>query len=261
MLQRGILNTYIFVILSLIICSCGAYKQNVMFRTDGSPNSANVNNAIAQAESNYLIQVNDQVEVEVYTNEGELIIDPNMELRKDLGTQQTQGGKVLKPNYKVYPDGTIRLPMVGTVHVINNTVRQVDSLLEKEFNKYYESVFVLTKVTNKRVIVIGPKGGVVVPLLYENMNLIEIIALYGGMDNNSKAHNIRLVRGDLKSPEVQVVDLSTIDGLKKASLQVYPNDIVYIEPVRKVVSESVRDITPIVSMFTSLITLIIVINR
>lgn len=232
-----------------------------MFTSDGNINSGVFEAAVSKAGSNYCIQVEDFLEIEVYTNNGELIIDPNMELRKDLGGQQSQGRKAISPSYLVQSDGTIKLPMVGIVQVEGFTLLEVDSILENNYNNYYESVFVITKVQNRRVTVLGPLGGKVVPLPNENMNLIEVLALYGGIDNNSKAHNIRLIRGELDNPSVQIVNLTTIEGMKKASLQVKTNDIIYIEPVRKVVSETVKDVTPIVSMFTSLVTLIIVITR
>ena len=40
-----------------------------------------------------------------------------------------------------------------------------------------------------------------------------------------------------------------------------PGDIVYVEPVRKPVSEAVRDYGPLLSILASLVTLIVVINN
>ena len=93
------------------------------------------------------------------------------------------------------------------------------------------------------------------------MSIIEVIALSGGIDKMAKAHNIRLIRGDLTSPQVEVIDLSSISGMKKASLYVQPNDIIYIEPVRKVVIEGVRDLSPLLSLFTTILTLSIILSR
>jgi len=51
--------------------------------------------------------------------------------------------------------------------------------------------------------------------------------------------------------------LTTIQGMRKAELKMQPGDIVYIEPVRRVVSESLRDISPILSVITSLFTILV----
>jgi polysaccharide export outer membrane protein len=41
---------------------------------------------------------------------------------------------------------------------------------------------------------------------------------------------------------------------------VQPGDIIYIEPIRRPASEALRDYFPIVSILSSLITLIVVLN-
>jgi polysaccharide export outer membrane protein len=110
------------------------------------------------------------------------------------------------------------------------------------------------------VIVFSSNQGQVIPLTNENMNLIEVIALSGGVQNNERASNIRLIRGDLKNPEVYIINLSTIDGMTKANLQVQPNDIIYIEPVRRVLTESLQEINPFLGLVSTLITLFVLIT-
>jgi polysaccharide export outer membrane protein len=92
------------------------------------------------------------------------------------------------------------------------------------------------------------------------MNLIEVIALSGGVQNNERASNIRLIRGDLNNPEVHIIDLSTIEGMTKANLHVQPNDIIYIEPVRRVLTESLQEVTPFIGLISSVITIVVLIT-
>ena len=127
------------------------------------------------------------------------------------------------------------------------------------YSTYYENPFVNLQVVNRRVVVLGALGGQVIPLSYEDMTVIEVLALSGGLDNFSKANNIRLIRGDLDDPQVQVMDLSTIQGMREAQLLVQPNDIIYVEPIRRVVTESVRDVAPVVALLTSMITLLVLV--
>ena len=108
---------------------------------------------------------------------------------------------------------------------------------------------------NKRVIVLGAPGGQVIPLVNENIHLVEVLALAKGVDNLAKAHNIRVLRGD----QVLVADLSTIDGYLKSNVLIEHGDIVYVEPVRRPVSEAFRDYLPVLTALTSLTTLIVVI--
>ena len=59
---------------------------------------------------------------------------------------------------------------------------------------------------------------------------------------------------------VQIINLATIDGMQKANLGVLPNDIIYIEPIRRIFTESVRDIAPAIGIVTNVVTLFIVIQ-
>jgi polysaccharide export outer membrane protein len=58
-----------------------------------------------------------------------------------------------------------------------------------------------------------------------------------------------------------MVDFSTIDGYLKGNMIMEPGDIVYVEPVRKPLSEAMRDYGPLLSVVISVLTLIIVINN
>ena len=69
--------------------------------------------------------------------------------------------------------------------------------------------------------------------------------------------NIKLIRGDL----VYEVDLSTISGMQATNLNVEPGDIIYIEPWRRPWLETLRDVSPALSLAASILTLIVVIQN
>ena len=254
--------------------------------------------AVNRAARNYLIQANDFLEVRVNTNKGERILDPNGELQfgqpsgaiPSRGTGaaaspgsgggnaragggqravgQTAGGATAGSEFLVQADGTVVLPLVNRVKVSGLSLLQADSVLQARYNEYYREPFVTTRVTNNRVFMLGAAGGQVIPLANDNMNLIEVLALAGGLDGGGggssssggggfyryggKASNIRIIRGDLKNPRIQQVDLTTLEGMRRANLQMEPNDIVYVEPVHRPVLEALTDAAPIIS-FTSLV--------
>jgi polysaccharide export outer membrane protein len=228
-----------------------------MFQTeDGSlPALSAEVNAI---EKNYVIQPNDFLQVEVYTNSGERLIDPDFQLIKELGLNQNMNQRPT-PRYLVQTNGQVRLPMIGSVELAGLTLQQSDSLLQLAYSEFYKDPYVLTRYDNKRVIVLGATGGQVIPILNEQTNMLEVLALAGGIATRGKASNIRLIRGDLSNPQVQVIDLSTIEGMQTASLNVQSGDIIYVEPIRRVLPETIRDIGPLVGVLSNIITLVVVI--
>lgn len=237
---------------------CSSYKQHLMLKTEEGNYSYDLEYARFLAERNYRIQINDRLEIRVYTNEGERIIDPDYELQKELNTNNLRREEGF---YFVQKDGKVKVPMVGEVKLEGMTLREAEKTLEGEFSKYYKNPYVILKFVNKRVIVLGLESSQVIPLENEDMNLLEVLALAGGIQKNMKVHNIRLIRGDLNNPEVQIIDLSTIEGMQKADLKVYSGDIIYVEPVVHIISESTRDLIPVISIITSFVALILAIQK
>ncbi len=228
---------------------------------------------VNRVNRNYIIQPNDLLAVRVYTNNGERIIDPNGELQFGSpagmlstganGSRTLAGAGQAAPagdsEFPVQTDGTVRLPLINRIKVTGYTLIQADSVLKVRYEEFYKGVFVVTRVTNSRVIVLGSVGGRIIPLVNDNMNLVEVLAAAGGIDGNGgggtslyrsggKASNIRIIRGDLKNPQVEQIDLTTINGMRRANLQVEPNDIIYIEPVRRPFSDALIDASPVISL-------------
>lgn len=247
----------LFLLIGLMASSCSLYKQDILFKTEGSSYKS-LNPAIAEAERNYTIKPDDRIQIDVFTDNGERIIDPNFQLLKELGLNQNIGQRPA-PEYLVMPDSTVRLPMIGSITLAGLTLQEADLVLQAAYSDFYTNPYVLTQYVNKRVIVLGATEAQVIPLQNQYTSVLEVLALAGGITTRGKAHNIRLIRGNLDDPEVQEIDLSTINGMKNASLQVLPGDIIYVEPIRRVLPETIRDIAPIVGILTNVVTLTIVI--
>jgi polysaccharide export outer membrane protein len=58
-----------------------------------------------------------------------------------------------------------------------------------------------------------------------------------------------------------VVDLTTIEGLKQASLVIEPNDVIYIEPNQRLLFEVLRDVSPILNTFVAVVTTFLLVNN
>lgn len=216
------------------------------------PEGTQLKQQIDIAEKNYVIQKYDYLELEMFTNKGERIIDP---LSPSPTSTNSGTAVVTKPTYLVDANGVTKFPMIDEVKLEGLTIREAEKVLEETYSKYYEDAYAVLHYTNKRVIVLGATGGQVIPLTNENVKLVEVLALAQGLNNDAKAQNIRVMRGD----QVFVADLSTFDGYVKNNIPIQSGDIVYVEPVRRPLTESLRDYGPILTIITTLTTLAVVI--
>ena len=233
--------------------SCKAYKENLMFKIE-EEDYQSLNPLVEVTKEAYTIQPHDQLEISVYTNKGEQLIDPIRELQDDQPTVAPE-----KPVYTIDGSGQVELPILGKVKLAALTLVEANELLSERYQVYYKAPFVKTTYLNKRVVVLGVTEAVI-PLPYEGINLLEVLALSGGLNEGGKSHNIRLIRGDLANPQVAVIDLSTLEGMQKANLQVLPDDIIYVEPKRRPF-EAFRDFSPVLVAFTSVLALVVAFTR
>jgi polysaccharide export outer membrane protein len=222
-----------------------------MFRV---PEGTKLQQQVTSIEKNYSIRKNDNLHLEVFTNKGERIIDPDFQLSKEGSTAVVAEHP---KNYLVDIQGIAKLPLVGEIKVEGLTLRQAEEILQKEFTKFYQDPYVVLSVSSRRVFVLGAPGGQVIPLINENTTLVEILAAAKGIEKNGKAHNIRVLRGD----QVFVADFSTFEGYTKSNMIVEPGDVVYVEPVRKPLSEGLQEYGPLISFMISIATLIVVLNQ
>ena len=238
------------LILAMSMSSCRTMYPSIMFKSKETKGGKEQNN-IAPVE--YIINSGDRLTMQVYSNNG-------YELVNVIPTNINIAGNNLT-EYQVDLSGNAKLPMLDTVFVKGLTTHQTEKILEKAYTQYFKDPFVMIKVTNKRVIVYTGEGkATVVPFENQNMSLIEAIAKAGGLSANGKAYHIKLIRGDLTNPEVRVIDLSTIEGMKQANLVLQANDIIYVEPVIRITTGVLNELTPIIAILTSITSVLLIYN-
>jgi len=260
-------------ILLATFSGCKFYTQDIIFRVDNEASKQYLKQEVTNLRENYKYRVNDIVDFNVYTNNGELLVDPNRELSRQLmgGMQgMMQGGlTTVRDPYLILPNGNVFFPMVGYVHLKDLTVRQADSVLAEKFNVFYKDCMVRTKILNRRCFIFIPTqggfantsgvSGRVLILENENTTIIEALALAGSLPSYSPLDRVRLIRGDLTNPEVHVINLQYIDKMVKGQIFVRPNDIIYLEPGRRPALDGLRDVSAILTTFIGLATLYFVI--
>ncbi len=273
------LRVLVFLLVSCLLSSCGAYRLNQLFRTPEDFKDPRFQQYVAQAEENYRIRKFDFLTIEVYTNGGERLIDPDKQYPYEpqpgaLPDQQGQGqgggnlqniqflnspSQLLgqrRQQYIVDEGGKVVFPQVGATQVEGLMLYQVDSLLATKYDSFYVDPLVVTRFVNKRVIVLGALGSHIIPLSNENTTLFEILAQAGDITMDANANRISIVRNaHTGDPVIKRVDLTTWAGIGEAELIMRPNDVVYIEPRRRIAREFLTDFGAFLGSISTALTL------
>ena len=128
-------------------------------------------------------------------------------------------------------DGIVNLPLIGDVNLLGLTEKEAGQALLKKYKKYLKNPYASVKILNQRLFVLGEVRNPG-PLLVGNgtMTLFEALARTGDLTDYANRTNIRIIRGDLRNPEVREININNFNSIRYASLILRPNDIVYIEP-------------------------------
>jgi polysaccharide biosynthesis/export protein len=229
----------IFVILSILMFSCRTMNSNEMFRTDPAFNYSE----FKPSEKEYKIQPYDKLDIKILSNDGFKLVD----------VSQTSAGNQTTMSYLVEFDGQVKLPTLGRIEISGKTIREAEAFLESKYKEFFIDPFVVISVTNKRVILFssGGSNGSVIQLSNENYTLIEALAEAGGISDFSKAHRIKLLRGDLNNPQVFMFNISDLKDMKTANFLLQSNDIIYVEARPKYASRVISELSPYISLLTS----------
>jgi polysaccharide export outer membrane protein len=245
------LKRYLFVFFLFGWCGCSVINPSLMFKT---PKNYKFNIPKDDSQPDYKIAPYDILEFKIFTNEGYKLID-----LISSSTSSSANSTLISTEYSVDKDGNVKLPVLGNVMIKDYTRIEAEKMLEEKYTAFYNKPFIKLKVVNRRVFVFNGTGsqGAVVTLTNEKTTIIEALAKVGGITTTGKAFRIKLIRGDLKNPDVQLIDLSTLDGMKRSNLLVEANDIIYIEPVKRLSQEILAQISPILSLLNTVLILYI----
>jgi len=256
-----------FQIAALIVyfglCGCKSVKIQPFFQTESSQNI----DAQLKEPQNFTIEPFDFISVDIFSNKGERIVDPN-----NVWDPPGNASPMMNPDfqlknkiprqYLVHQDGSVNLPMIGYVPLGGKTLYYADTLLSRLYSQFYDSVYIVTNFTNKRVTLTGALGDFVIPLNNHKTTIVEAIALRPDKTKNLdevKAYNVRLIRNmpNDEKAAIEVINLSTFEGMNRAQmLYLRPNDIIYLEPRRKYDAGIIRDIGLIASAVSGVVSVV-----
>lgn len=220
------------LIVTLLFSGC-SMKEYRLFQDDnlsGEPTKVSEKEYHDEMVFENIIAPNDRVAIRVYnqaaTGSGQMT-----SMVSSRGDASTAGGQDESLGLLVTHKGTVRLPLVGTQKIAGMTEDQAANFLIKQYQKYLRNPYVTVEIMNQRIFMLGEvKKPGVVSVTNGTMNLLEAVARSNDLTDYADRTNIKIIRGDLRDPEVRVIDLTHMSSIRLTSLYLKPNDIVYVQP-------------------------------
>lgn len=181
-------------------------------------------------EGTYKIQPNDYLFIYITSVEGKNTDFFNMPVTTNAG--YTENNQMLV-GYYVSDSGYIHFPFTGDVYVWGKTLDECRSVIEEQVRKYVGNVNVNVKLMNNTVSVMGEvnfQGNY--RITKAKLTIFEAVTLAGGFTDYAKRDMVQVVRNTANGPVIQTLDLSNRAILETDLIYVYPNDLIYVEPIK-----------------------------
>ncbi len=238
------------------LSSC-TINSDVMFKT---PNDYEFDTYADSTSKIFRLQPNDALDMRLFANDGYKLID----MVSDRASRDVMMITRMTFTYNIEFDGMVKLPLLGRVHLAGMSMRQAEMYLEESYAEFYNRPFVQIEVMNRRVTVFPGMSGKAQSVTLENNNttLLEVLAKAGGIASRGKAKRVKLFRKDPAGDgrKVYEFDLSTIEGLHYADIVMEGEDVVYVQPNAEIARELINDISPIITLLTTTLLVIGVVN-
>lgn len=236
----------------LVLLTGCTINRDIMFKTPTDYQFGTYQDTSTKA---LLLQPNDVLQFRLFSNDGFKIIDL-------ISEGSAREANMLNRNiftYTIESNGEVKLPLLGRVQISRMTLRQAEIMLEERFSTYYNKPYVQLFVINRRVVVFPGGGGdaQVVTLENNNTTLMEVLARAGGMSKRGDARRVKLFRLNADgSRSAYQFDMSDIDGLQHADIVMQGDDILYVQPNPELAREAIQDLTPLITLLTSVVLVI-----
>ncbi len=147
--------------------------------------------------------------------------------------------------------GAIELPLIGKVKLAGLSIADARDTLAGRFSHYMDDPVVLIKKLSFKVTILGE---VARPGLFyipnEKVSLLEALGMAGDLTYFGNRKEIKIIRRMGDGYREIMVDLTTSQPLTSEAAWLYPDDVVYIEPIKR---KGVTTISPTVAVVSSII--------
>ncbi len=174
------------------------------------------------------------------------------------GTSTEAGG------YLVNTDGTIRLPILGSMTAEGLTKKQLKDNITNAIlaKKLLVDPIVEIRFLNFEVTVIGEVAHpTVITVPSEKISLLKAIGLAGDLTIYGKRDNVLLIREENGKKKTRHIDLNSSDFFNSPYYYLQPNDVVYVEPNKAKIASASRSAQYLPIILSGMSVVVIIVDR
>ena len=159
---------------------------------------------------------------------------------KDLFNLETNNAKptfnaasLYLNGFIISQDGTIDIPNVGEVFVLNKTLTEAETAISLKAKEFLINPFVIVKLANFQFTILGEVNNPGnYPVYKEVITIYDAIAMAGGINDYGNLQEVKIVRSENNKKQIYDLDLSSSKVLTSDFFFLRNNDLIYIKPIK-----------------------------
>jgi polysaccharide biosynthesis/export protein len=136
--------------------------------------------------------------------------------------------------YSIDKEGNLNLPVIGKIHVSDKTLAEVSGIVKEALGHILNQPVVTVKLVNRYISVLGEVRN---PGHYtysqEKLTIYDAIGLAGDITAYGNRKEVLLIRNENGMNRRININLTVSDILTSNYLNVSPNDIIYVKPLKR----------------------------
>lgn len=230
-------NALCFIFMVFLLASCISPKS-LIYMQDKSQKKGYVN-VYTKAQvitEKYKIQTNDYLYIRVITDDPKVSTYYNLTgSESGSGSYQMQaqmGSKFM--SYLVDDKGEIDFPSLGKMEVRGFTRSEVKQKLAGILKSQIDNFTLMVELTNTHFTILGEAHAGIYQMPKDQINIYEALAMSGDLITYSKRKQVKIIRPTVDGTSiVKTIDLTDKNLLDSEESYIYPNDIIYVEPIKE----------------------------
>jgi len=207
----------------------------------------------------YLIKKKDILAIRIISSNNE--VNGLFNAASGSSVSGSQGGS--GSGFEVNDSGSIILPVVGELYVEGKTIKEIRELVSSKVLERINNADVTVSLASFYLTFLGEfsRQGKV-PVAQDNINMVEAIALAGGISDFGNKKRVLVLRQSISGTQTFRINVTDRSLLVSDNYFLQPNDILIAEPMKnKSFQLGIRDYTMVMSTITSTVAMVfLVIN-
>jgi polysaccharide biosynthesis/export protein len=243
----------------LLSISCTSTKKTVYFY-----NVRDTTFLQRGTETQTPIQENDILGISISSLNAEASAIFNPPNTNNIRSTTVTGSNTESGGYLVSSDGTIQLPVLGTIKAAGLTKKELKDNITNMIlsKKLLVDPLVEIRFLNYEVTVIGEVAKpTVITVPSEKISLLKALGLAGDLTIYGKRENVLLIREENGKKITRHINLNSSNFFNSPYYYLQPNDVVYVSPNKAKVATAGRTTQLLPVILSSLSIVVIVLDR